>query len=151
MASIIIRTAVEEDISQIVRFNAAMAKETEGVTLNIDVLEKGVKSVFNKTRNGFYLVAQKDIMVVACLMITYEWSDWRNGMFWWIQSVYVHQPYRRQGLFKLMYQEVAESARNDKSCVGLRLYVDKDNLNAQATYQTLGMKRTNYELFEVLL
>jgi len=143
-----IRPAEKKDISTIVKFNKAMALETEGLELDTSTLEKGVIAVFEKPEKGFYLVSEIDDEVRACLMITYEWSDWRNGAFYWVQSVYVQKEFRRQGLYKGLYQHIQTLLRNKKDAVGLRLYVEKDNMAAQKTYEKMGMRKTNYQLFE---
>lgn len=143
-----IRYATPDDISTIVDFNLAMAKETENIDLDPDVLLSGVKAIFQKPELGFYIVAELQGVVSASLMITYEWSDWRNGLFWWIQSVYVRPHYRRQGLYKKMYEFIKTKIKTENYVVGIRLYVDADNNIAQKTYSNLGMKPSNYQLFE---
>jgi ribosomal protein S18 acetylase RimI-like enzyme len=97
---------------------------------------------------GFYLVVELDNNIQASLMVTTEWSDWRNGMFWWIQSVYVRSAYRRQGLYRELYERVKELAEQEPAVCGFRLYVERDNLTAQKTYQSLGMSETDYRLYE---
>jgi ribosomal protein S18 acetylase RimI-like enzyme len=99
---------------------------------------------------GFYLVVELDNGIQASLMITTEWSDWRNGMFWWIQSVYVRPAYRRQGLYRELYARVKELAEQEPAVCGFRLYVERDNTNAQQTYAALGMAETDYRMFEEL-
>ncbi len=143
-----VRTAIAEDISSIVSFNAAMALETEAHLLDVAVLTEGVKSVLSDQALGFYIVCEIEGSVRACLMITYEWSDWRNGLFWWIQSVYVQKEFRKQGCYKAMYNYLVELIKTKEKIAGLRLYVDKQNSIAQRTYSNLGMKKTNYILFE---
>lgn len=148
MAPQMIRKAIKSDIPSIVRFNHAMAQETEEYSLDLDVLNKGVEYIINDDSNGFYIVCEIDEVVKACLMITYEWSDWRNGFFWWIQSVYVEKGSRQKGLYKLMYEYIKTLVDQEVRVVGLRLYVDKDNRVAQNVYQKLGMEKSNYQLFE---
>jgi len=143
-----IRRATIEDISTIVDFNEAMASETEGKILDRSILSSGVKAVFQDPKNGFYIVCEFEKHVRASLMITYEWSDWRNGMYLWIQSVFVDKEYRQQGLYTLMYDYVKTLVDIKSKLVGLRLYVDEENLNAQKVYTSLGMKKSNYHLFE---
>ena len=144
------RPAVPEDVPTIARYNQAMALETEHKTLDLDTLTQGVQRVFDEPAHGRYLVAQSDTgEVVGCLMITYEWSDWRNAQVWWVQSVYVHPEHRRQGVFKLLYQSVCEMGEQAGVC-GYRLYVERDNERAQRTYKKLGMTQTPYLLFEDL-
>lgn len=143
-----IRPATKSDIPKIVQFNAAMALETEGVSLDMHKLKAGVRAIFDDQQKGFYLVAELSGEVRASLMITYEWSDWRNGFFWWIQSVYVEPHYRKKGLYRLMYEHLQETINKDKDIVGLRLYVEKENKAAQITYSSLGMKNSDYLLYE---
>ena len=143
-----IRKATEADIDDIVAFNLAMARETEGLRLNEATLSAGVKAVFQDDKKGFYLVAEVKGKTRGCLMITYEWSDWRNGLFWWIQSVYIEEGFRRKGLFKNLFKQTQTLTRDIEEVVGTRLYVEKDNIRAQETYLNLGMKKTNYYLFE---
>ncbi|MBI9073529.1 MAG: GNAT family N-acetyltransferase [Melioribacteraceae bacterium] len=143
-----IRIAGLEDADTIKEFNKAMALETEEKQLDNDVLSAGVKSLLNNPQYGFYLVAEKDDKVVGCLMITTEWSDWRNGLFWWIQSVYVDKNYRRQGIYKSLYNYVKELADSKENICGFRLYVENENVTAQKTYESLGMKLCYYKMYE---
>ncbi|MBC8374923.1 MAG: GNAT family N-acetyltransferase [FCB group bacterium] len=148
MATPIVRRATRSDILAIVGFNQAMALETEDISLNTLTLQSGVEAIFNYPEHGFYIVCEMEGQVKACLMITYEWSDWRNGLFWWIQSVFVKKENRQQGLYKHMYEFIKTQIEQDENIVGLRLYVDDDNLKAQNVYTKLGMNKSNYELFE---
>lgn len=135
----------------IARYNQAMAKETEGKTLELDTLMPGVKRVFLEPGHGRYLVAESaQGEVVGCLLITYEWSDWRNAQVWWVQSVYVHPEHRRQGIFKKLYQAVRELGEQTGGVCGYRLYVERDNTRAQQTYEGLGMSKTPYLMYEDL-
>jgi GNAT superfamily N-acetyltransferase len=143
-----IRLAQAADAADIVRFNAAMAIETEHRKLDEAVLRAGVDAALADARHGFYLVAESAGRVVACLLITYEWSDWRNGQWWWLQSVYVQEEFRRYGVFRALYAEVERRVRATPDAIGLRLYVERDNRRAQATYATLGMHETDYRLYE---
>ncbi|HEX6832622.1 MAG TPA: GNAT family N-acetyltransferase [Rudaea sp.] len=143
-----LRPATRDDIEILVRFNAAMALETEHKTLRPEVLRPGVTAVFDEPRRGFYLVAERGEEVIGCLMITYEWSDWRNGDWWWFQSVYVAPAHRRGGVFGALYREVERRARATAGVIGLRLYVERDNAAAQRTYAALGMTETAYRLYE---
>ena len=145
-----IRTAIQADIDIIAKFNIAMAKETENKDLEPAVIQEGVANLFTNSRYGFYVVAETDHRVIASLMITYEWSDWRNGIFWWVQSLYVLPEYRRKGVFKEMYNWIRKQAQNSKGVCGIRLYVEQDNTTAQKAYQTLGLERTTYGVFEEL-
>jgi len=145
---IFIRNANINDISTIVTFNSAMAMETEGKELNAELVNLGVESALNDKEHGFYLIAENDDIPVGQLMVTKEWSDWRNGKFWWIQSVYVHPDYRGKGIYKQLYNEVHKLAKSAKNVCGIRLYVEKENINAQKVYSKLGMEKTHYLLFE---
>ncbi len=144
----IVRSATDADVATIASFNRAMAWETEHRELDSDTVFAGVTSFLRRPDYGFYLVAEQDRQLVGCLMVTFEWSDWRNGLFWWIQSVYVHPEFRRQGIFKSLYQTVEDRAKNASDVCGLRLYVEQDNSTAQSTYRALGMHETAYRLFE---
>ncbi|GIU81751.1 MAG: N-acetyltransferase GCN5 [Pyrinomonadaceae bacterium] len=146
--SIKIRLAEENDASALVNFNQAMAMETEGKSLSTETLTKGVKAVFQDANKGFYVVAEDEGKVVGCLMITFEWSDWRNGWFWWIQSVYVMPEYRGKGVYRQLYEFVKEKAKKTGSICGFRLYVDRENKIAQQVYKKLGMEESNYIMFE---
>ncbi|MBU0946472.1 MAG: GNAT family N-acetyltransferase [Proteobacteria bacterium] len=143
-----IRKAVPEDAQIIVAFNSAMARETEGIVLQPGRIAKGVKTLLHDSSLGFYLLAEEDGEPIASLMITTEWSDWRNGLFWWIQSVYVKEEKRRQGVFRDLYQAVTELAAKAPQVCGFRLYVEHENHTAQKTYQSLGLAETRYRLFE---
>lgn len=142
------RRAVPADAPEIIRFNIKMAKETENKELNSDKIKAGVQGLLNNQQYGFYLVAEYENRVVGSLMITYEWSDWRNGLFWWIQSVYVVPEFRRTGVYRAMYSKVKEMAAGQSGICGFRLYVEKENTIAQKTYRDLGMAETRYRMFE---
>lgn len=144
-----IRRAEIKDRETIVAFNMAMGFETEGVKLNPSVLACGVEELLNDTNKGFYILAEVDDKIVGQLMITYEWSDWRDGFFWWIQSVYVLPEYRKSGVFKALYNHIHKIAAADKSVCGLRLYVDRNNERAKKAYENLGMSHSHYDMFEV--
>lgn len=145
-----IRRGEMRDAAVIAQFNAQMARETEGKELIPEVIGAGVRRLIETPSLGFYLVAEHEGRVVACLMITNEWSDWRNGLFWWIQSVYVDAAFRRQGVYRRMYEEVRSLAKADAGVCGFRLYVEKENETAHATYASLGMKETDYFMYEEL-
>ena len=146
---LLLRPANKSDIESLVEFNYRMALEAEDKELDRDCLQKGVLGILDDVSKGFYLVAEHNIDgVIASLMITKEWSDWRNGYFWWVQSVYVKADYRKQGVYKRLYEKVKEQAKDDGNSCGIRLYVDKENLIAQRAYLALGMKETFYRLFE---
>ena len=127
-----------------------MALETEGRTLDPTILRAGVRAVFNDPARGFYLIAELDGQPAGQMMITYEWSDWRNGVFWWIQSVYTIPELRGRGIFKALYSRVDAMARRMSGEVcGLRLYVESHNQRAQAAYLRCGMSEAIYRMFEV--
>jgi ribosomal protein S18 acetylase RimI-like enzyme len=149
MPDISIRPATPADAEFLVRGNASMALETEHLSLDLDRLRDGVHALFEDTARGLYYIAEVDGRRVGQMMITYEWSDWRNGVFWWIQSVWVEPAFRGQGVFKALYGHVEAKARQDSGVCGLRLYVEHENTRAQATYERCGMKRTVYQMFEV--
>jgi len=144
-----IRRAAAGDAEMIARYNAAMALETEHIELDRKRLLAGVRAVLADAGKGFYLVAESADAVAGQMMVTYEWSDWRNGVFWWIQSVYVAPAWRRRGVFRSLYRHALEQARAAGNVCGLRLYVEAGNEAARRTYQELGMKKTVYEMFEV--
>jgi GNAT superfamily N-acetyltransferase len=125
-----IRQAIQEDADTLVEFNLRMAMETEGKQLDPSVLASGVKSVLQDPALGFYLVAEIDGKITGAFMITTEWSDWRNGEFWWIQSVYVMPEFRQRGTFRALYEAVGKRARESKQVCGFRLYVERDNAAA---------------------
>ena len=143
------RLATSADAAVLVEFNAAMALETEGKNLLPEVIGAGVRGLLDNPVAGFYVLAETE-RVVAALMITKEWSDWRNGSFWWIQSVYVRPEARRQGVYRRLYRHVQEMAAKDPQVCGFRLYVERENSAAQAAYAALGMKETRYLVFEEL-
>ncbi|HEX2545738.1 MAG TPA: GNAT family N-acetyltransferase [Ramlibacter sp.] len=149
-AHLMIRAAREEDADTIAAFNAAMAFETEEKRLMPQVVAAGVRRLLAEPALGFYLVAQAEGEIVGCLMVTTEWSDWRNGRFWWIQSVYVRPAWRRRGVFRALYEYVSRTAAAQADVCGLRLYVEQENRGAKATYRSLGMTQTDYQLFEHL-
>ena len=144
----IIRRAVFDDWKTIADFQLAMAMETENLELDAPTVEKGVKAVFMDSSKGIYFVAEKLGQVVGSLMITFEWSDWRNGNVWWIQSVYVKPDARRNGIFKNLYAHVKEIVLQDDALRGLRLYADKNNDTAHHAYHNLGMDSNHYAMFE---
>lgn len=146
--TVTVRAATSADLSALVRGNARMAEETEGRTLDSELLRDGVARVLEDPAKGRYWVAEMDGRVVGQLMITREWSDWRNGVFWWIQSVYVDEDVRRGGVFRALYGHVHALAVEDPDCCGLRLYVENYNRRAQRTYDRLGMVKAGYVVME---
>lgn len=148
--SLTLRAALPTDLDRLVAWNAAMAWETEHKTLDPATLTRGVQGVFEQPQRGFYRVAERDGEAVGSLLVTREWSDWRCGDFWWIQSVYVVPEARRAGVFRALYADVQQRAAA-AGAVGLRLYVETENRHAQATYEGLGMHRCHYFMYEMPL
>ncbi len=151
---ITIRRAILSDALQIAAFNEKMAQETEGITLIPEVILSGVRKLIADDALGFYLVAEtndeSDREIAGSLMVTTEWSDWRNGQFWWIQSVYVTSKWRRKGVYRRLYAQVKHLAQQNRTVCGYRLYVENENTIAQSTYRKLGMQQTHYKLYEEL-
>lgn len=143
-----IRKANLRDENIIIVFNQALALETENITLPIDVISQGVNAVLNDTGKGCYYVYELNGKILGQLLITYEWSDWRNGNFWWIQSVYVDKCARQMGVFQALFDFVKTEATKQKNVCGLRLYVEVNNEVAKKTYVKLGMHKTHYDMFE---
>lgn len=148
MSAITIRPARPDDAPALVDFNAALAQETEAKSLDRAVLARGVQAVFEDPRRGAYTVAELDGAVVGGLMVTYEWSDWRCGDWWWIQSVYVRPAARGRGVFRTLYAETERRARATPGVVGLRLYVEWENARARRVYESLGMREAHYHLLQ---
>jgi GNAT superfamily N-acetyltransferase len=140
--------ACRGDAATIARFNRRMAVESEGRGLDAATVQAGVIAVLDDPRLGFYVVAEEEKRVVGALLVTFEWSDWRNGQFWWIQSVFVVPEHRRQGVYATMHAFVGRRARAQQGVCGLRLYVEKDNAAAQNVYRSTGMAETAYRLYE---
>jgi len=147
---IIVRRATERDAEIIIGFNRAMALEAEGITLAEETSAYGVRQPFKDPSLGFYIAAECDGLIVGSLMITTEWSDWRGGDFWCIQSVYVRPEFRRQGVYRSLYRFVQELVAADPNVCGLRLYTELDNKRAQKTYKAMGMEQLDYMMFEQL-
>jgi GNAT superfamily N-acetyltransferase len=147
-----VREAHAGEAARLAEFNIAMARETESLMLPPARVEAGVRAVFEDPARGFYLVAEPDAQaggeLAAALLITREWSDWRNAWFWWIQSVYVVPEWRRQGAFRALYDAVVARAGTAGNVCGLRLYVERDNRDARETYDALGMERSWYRMYE---
>lgn len=150
-ASINIRKAEFRDVPTLADFNVLMAKETENKDLDVEVVTQGVKAIIKDPHKGFYIVAEQKGEIVGQAMVTYEWSDWRDANFIWLQSVYVPKSHRKQGIFTALYLHLVDLARYRKDIVGLRLYVEHNNLQAQRTYERMGMNNTGYRMYEVLL
>jgi ribosomal protein S18 acetylase RimI-like enzyme len=145
-----IRDASAADVEAIVAFNRSMARETEEKDLALEVVRPGVRAVIENPSLGRYFVAGLGDDVVGQLMITNEWSDWRNGQIWWIQSVYVRPEHRRRGVFRALFRHVEEVAHTTPGVVGLRLYVEHNNAVAQRVYESLGMRGAGYSVFETM-
>ncbi len=148
MSAFLIRAGAIGDAPVIAAFNRAMARETEALELDPDRLLAGVGAVLDDPAKGFYLVAEQDGEVIGQLMVTYEWSDWRNGVFWWVQSVYVAPAARGQGAYRKLYSELLSRAQEHGGVCGIRLYVEGHNETAKRTYAKLGMSATVYEMWE---
>lgn len=147
-AGIHVRRARREDHARLVEFNLSLARETEAKELDHGRLERGVREALLDEQRGTYWVAESQQRVAASLLITREWSDWRAGWIWWIQSVYVEPQARRHGLYRALHEHVLRTARAAGDVVGVRLYVDRANRTAQATYRSLGMHLSHYDLYE---
>lgn len=149
----VIRPAAETDLEMLVQFSAAMAIETEGRRLDRERLRRGTLAVLVSSRHGFYVVAERPEEdgpgVIGQLLVTYEWSDWRNADFWWIQSVYVDPDWRRRGVYRSMHQYILEMARARTDVCGVRLYVERENAVAQSVYERLSLRETKYRMWEV--
>ena len=145
-----IRLARPEDAAAIVDFQIRMARETEGMELDLPTVSRGVQAVFDDPAKGQYWVADLDGRVVGSLLTTYEWSDWRNGTVIWVQSVYVPPELRRSGIYRRLYEHLRERVLASPGLMGIRLYVDRRNAAAQGVYERLGMSREHYEMFEWL-
>ncbi len=143
-----LHTAKISNAATIASFNQRMAVETENKTLADDVIRAGVETVLGDSSRGTYYLASDGARIVGQLMITLEWSDWRNGWFWWIQSVYVEPDARKHGVFRALYAHVKELATRQGDVCGIRLYVEKENTRAQSTYLSLDMDMTHYLLME---
>ncbi len=144
-----IRKAHSADVTVIADFNARLAWETERLTLDAKTVRAGVRAVLKDPTKGTYFVAEHQDAVIGQLLITYEWSDWRNGNFWWIQSVYVAAEQRQSGVFRTLFAHVQALAQSSDDVCGLRLYVEKHNHRAQRAYAKLSMTKTPYEVFEI--
>ena len=147
-SKIIFRPAREEEKETIIEFQMLMAQETEQLALDQQKIEQGVSAVFDHPLYGNYYVAAHESKIIACLLTTYEWSDWRNSIVWWLQSVYVLPEYRRQGVFKLMYEKIREQVMLLPEVSGIRLYMHHSNIRAAKAYNAMGMDGENYKMFE---
>jgi len=145
-----VRPAEQRDWPTLVENNRRMAEETEGVELDPATLESGIRGLLDDDSHGRYWVACDGDRVVGQVMHTREWSDWRNGQLWWLQSVYVLPEYRRQGVFRSLLETLRSEAEADPAVVGLRLYVDEQNESARGSYRNLGFEETGYVVMEQL-
>lgn len=144
----LVRLAEEKDVQTLAQFNVALAWETEHKKLDLPVVTRGVRTLLKNPNHGFYTVAETAGEVAACVMVTYEWSDWRCGLIWWIQSVYVKPEFRRQKVFSGLFEFLKEKASQDSNVCGFRVYVEGANHSAQKTYSQMGMEQTTYKLYE---
>jgi GNAT superfamily N-acetyltransferase len=145
-----IRPANSADIESIADFNIALCRETEGRELDRATVLAGVRRFVSEPSRGRYFVATIDGEVVGQTAHTFEWSDWRNGEIWWIQSVYVHPLHRSSGVFRTLFTHIKQLAEADADCCGIRLYMERDNDSARSSYQRIGFRETGYEVFELL-
>jgi GNAT superfamily N-acetyltransferase len=145
-----IRTATKKDLATIVTFQICLARESEHLELEQNILSKGVLYILENPIRGEYYLAEVGNEIVACLLILPEWSDWRNKEVLWIHSVYVKKEWRKQGVFRSMYEYLAKKVNTEKNYAGLRLFVDKRNTPAQKVYKSIGMNDEHYSLFEWL-
>jgi len=148
MSDILFRDATRADVPAIIDFQLAMARETEELELDRDILTRGVNALFDNSTLGRYYIADHEDRAAGSLMITYEWSDWRNGMVWWIQSVYTVPEFRRRGIYATLYDHIRAQVADDPRIRGIRLYVDNRNVDAQKVYARLGMEGEHYRVFE---
>ncbi len=150
--AICIRRAGPDDTNTITAFNTAMALETEDRRLDQATLREGIRSLLSQPEYGFYIIAEyshRDAsQPIGQLMITYEWSDWRNGLFWWVQSVYVVPDYRQRGVYQAMHRHITDEAKNDPRICGIRLYVARENERARAAYRRVGLLPSAYDMYE---
>jgi len=149
---LIVRPAMPKDVDALVRFSTAMALETERRRLDETRLRRGTQAVLDSPSRGFYTVAEltdrSPRLVVGQLLVTFEWSDWRNAMFWWIQSVYVDAAWRRRGVYRTMHESILEQAKRRDDVCGVRLYVERENDVAKTTYAKVGLTASTYHVFE---
>jgi ribosomal protein S18 acetylase RimI-like enzyme len=151
MSTLRVRAAQPADAATIAAFNLAMARETEDKGLDEAALLRGVRRALGDPARGVYRVAELDGEIAGCLMLTREWSDWRDAWFWWIQSVYVTAASRRRGVYRALHAHVLDEARAAGDVCGVRLYVETENRTAQSTYESLGMRRAHYHMYELAL
>ncbi len=146
--NLIIKAATADDAEALAEFNSLMAMETENLKLDPETVKNGVKRLLQRPEQGHYYIAWVDGERAGSAMITHEWSDWRDGQMWWIQSVFIEKVHRRKGVFRALYKHMAAQAKQSPDTCGLRLYVEQHNHGAQATYKAMGMQETHYRLYE---
>lgn len=150
MPFVSIRKSTEKDIDIIALFQEKLAFETENFKLDLTTVKNGMQAMLDDPSKGRYFVAEVDGEIAGCHSITYEWSDWRNGMVWWLQSVYVVEKHRKNGVFKAMFDNLKRLMSEEPNIAGLRLYVDKSNERAQKVYRAMGMNGDHYSVFELM-
>ena len=150
--TLLFRPARLEDLDRLIEFSLAMALETEGRTLERSRLRQGILGILTEPTRGFLRVAEtagrNGARVVGQMMVTYEWSDWRNAQFWWIQSVYVDPQWRRHGVYRRLHDSIRQRAQTTPGVCGIRLYVEQNNMTAQDAYRRAGLRRSGYLIFE---
>ena len=145
-----VRMGQDKDADSLVRFNMALTWETERKQLSLPLVNKGVQTLLKNPQYGFYVVAEKSSEIIGAFMVTFEWSDWRCGLFWWIQSVYVKPEFRQRGVFRRLYEYLKDKASRESNVCGFRLYVQQSNRTALSTYGKVGIKETPYKVYEEL-
>ncbi len=145
---LLIRDAVHSDVPKIVEFAVALAEESEQIRLDEEVVARGAHGFIDNPRFGFYLVAESDGQIAGSVMIIYEYSDWRDGVYWWVQSVFVDGEFRRRGIYRALYEEVKARACRQGNVRGFRLYVANHNRRARKVYRNMGMRETCYQVME---
>lgn len=143
-----IQKASPDHIETLIDFQQKLAFESERVILNATILRKGMQALFDDPTKGAYYIVLEDAKAIGCHMITFEWSDWRNGMVWWLQSVYVAESHRKKGIFRMMFDNIADTVKKDPGLIGIRLYVDKSNSRAMKVYEAMGMDGSHYTVYE---
>lgn len=143
-----VRQATRGDAEIVAQFNELMAMETESRRLDPVTIRAGVSAALEDATRGVYFLAESGGQVVGQLLVTLEWSDWRSGWFWWIQSVFVRESDRRAGVYRMLHEHVRAEAMRRGDVRGIRLYVDHENAHAQEVYRRMGMVKTHYHLYE---
>jgi len=151
MTAITVRASNTDDWEVIVDYNCRLATESEDTQLDSRLVQAGVQALLADPNKGRYFVACSDERIVGQMMHTWEWSDWRNGEIWWLQSVYVEPEFRRRGIFRLLYDHILKEAESNPNVVGIRLYVENDNELAQETYRSMGMEHAGYSVMQRFL